>query len=309
MIDERLAFLALTKVKGIGYWTLRRLMGQSRCADILDVPGLPEFNERFRQCDARFNLPDTTDWADWKHRTIRDGEWLANLLETNGVRIVFRGDRDFPKRLEGIDDPPDWLFIQGNLGPLTQRSVAIVGTRKPSHDGQYLTKAVCNALPWVRCVTVSGLATGIDQLTHSLSVEWSVPTIAVLGTGILSDYPAGSETVRDEIVRTGGTIITEYLPTQMVSAENFVRRNRLQAGLAHAVIPVEWSLGGGTAKTVRYALQQQRRLICVRCSHWSDRDHPELDFAVQHGAPVLTLPNDTSVLISKLRRITEATDG
>src|SRR3546814_15118525 len=75
----------------------------------------------------------------------------------------------------------------------------------------------------------SGLAAGIDQLAHEHSLRAGVPTIAVLGTGMLEDYPKGAGRLRDHILGTGGTIVSEYLPMASYSAENFVQRNRLKA--------------------------------------------------------------------------------
>jgi len=116
--------------------------------------------------------------------------------------------------------------------------------------------------------TVSGLATGIDQLAHEHSLAAGVPTIAVLGTGILEDYPRGSAILRDRILAGGGSIVSEYLPRISYSAENFVQRNRLQAALGRVLVPAEWSRRSGTAHTVRFATQLQRPIACLRLPEW-----------------------------------------
>ncbi|WP_195743705.1 DNA-processing protein DprA, partial [Pseudomonas syringae] len=139
-----------------------------------------------------------------------------------------------------------WLFVQGQMANLHKQSVTVVGTRKPSEDGIFLTRFLLAALAIRSCPTVSGLAAGIDQVVHTESIRYGIPTVAVLGTGILQNYPKGSEKLREEIVNSGGTIVTEYLPTQSYSAENFVRRNRLQAGLGEILFPTEWSIKSGT---------------------------------------------------------------
>ncbi len=97
------------------------------------------------------------------------------------------------------------------------------------------------------------MASGIDQIIHKNSLRFDIKTIAFIGTGILLNYPSGSEKLRQEIHQKGGAIVSEYLPHDSYSAANFVHRNRLQAGLARVVIPVEWQEKGGTAHTVRFA--------------------------------------------------------
>src|SRR3546814_20948578 len=96
--------------------------------------------------------------------------------------------------------------------------------------------------------TVSGLAAGIDQLAHEHSLRAGVPTIAVLGTGMLEDYPKGAGRLRDHILGTGGMIVSEYLPMASYRAENFVQRNRYQAALGRILIPDEWTSRTPTAQ-------------------------------------------------------------
>lgn len=165
---------------------------------------------------------------------------MYQRLKGEGVQIIHSGEENFPKSLRTISEPPKWLFVQGNLSLLHQASVAIVGTRNPTDDGLFLAKYVGACLPYFNSVTVSGLASGIDQLVHQKSIRFNTPTIAVLGTGIRREYPANSNGLRLKILEHGGAIVSEYLPNQSYSAENFVRRNRLQAGLAKVIIPVEW---------------------------------------------------------------------
>ena len=123
--------------------------------------------------------------------------------------------------------------------------------------------------------TVSGLADGIDQAVHEASIAAGVPTIAFLGTGIQNDYPKGSENLRRRIVEAGGAVATEYLPNESYSRANFVQRNRLQAALGRALIPVEWAVKSGTAHTVRFASELLRPIVGLRVPSWSS-DHVTL---------------------------------
>ena len=152
-------------------------------------------------------------------------------------------------------------------------------------------------------VTVSGLATGIDQAVHKHSIELNIPTIAVLGTGILSNYPSGSEPLRNSIVEHGGAIVTEYLPNESYSAKNFVNRNRLQAGLSNIVMPIEWKIKSGTAHTFNYAKKFKKNIVCFNVPTW--KHHEELEYAKSNGASVFTIPGEEQTLIKAVRNFQE----
>jgi DNA protecting protein DprA len=215
--------------------------------------------------------------------------------------LIHHFDNQFPPQLRELDEPPYWLFVEGNVSVLHQHSVAIVGTRKPSEDGMELARLIGGSLRSIQSVVVSGLADGIDQAIHRASLRHGIPNIAVLGTGILSNYPRGSESIRKEICNQGGAIITEYLPDDSYSAQNFVRRNRIQAGLARIVIPVEWKIKSGTAHTVKFAQDTQRKIVCVRRAHWDDKQHPELLYAKGIGAKIYTLPDEEEEFIAAVK--------
>jgi DNA protecting protein DprA len=191
------------------------------------------------------------------------------------------------------------LFVQGNPAILRSKSIAAVGTRKPSDDGIFLAKYTAAILQYLKCSVVSGLAVGIDQLIHREALRYKQPTIAVLGHGLFAAYHAIDVKLRDQIVSSGGAIVSEYLPRQGPSAENFVRRNRLQSGLACALIPVEWNAKSGTAHTVRFSIEQDRALAALRLPDWGQRD--ELTFAEANGGTVFTVPGEDE----KLQRFLE----
>jgi DNA protecting protein DprA len=197
-----------------------------------------------------------------------DAREMGDLLTEMGVRLLFRDDPRFPRALLDLERPPHWLFVQGATAPLAMPAVAIVGTRRPSEDGLFLARYVGACLGDWPAATVSGLAAGIDQLAHESSLRADVPTIAVLGTGILDNYPKGSDVVRRRILEAGGTIVSEYLPRASYSADNFVQRNRLQAALGRVLIPVEWARRSGTAHTVRFATALKRPIACLRLADW-----------------------------------------
>lgn len=289
--SEKVAFLALASVKGISFWTIHKI-AQSGVGykDSLKDPEKAGLGKIFK--DTSF------DGFEGQERLWAIGLGLARQLAASGVNVVFKNEIAFPAKLRAISDAPEWLFIQGNAENLTKKAMAIVGTRKPSLDGLFLTKIVVAALANSKMVTVSGLALGIDQIAHVESIRFGLPTIAVLGTGIFQNYPKGSEPLRHEILNSGGTIISEYLPHQSYSSENFVRRNRLQAALGDILVPAEWQIKSGTAHTVKYA-SKYGKLIYNVCLPGTHTLKPELEFsAKEYGAKTLELPLDIHKLLS-----------
>ncbi|MFH7812795.1 DNA-processing protein DprA [Acetobacter tropicalis] len=264
--NEERAFLALSTIRGIGQKTLFAVADDRRSfADALEY-GLGA------------TIPAGSDgkpiserqWLRVREHAREQGERLAEHLEALGIGLLFRNSPGFPSALLDLERPPHWLFFQGSVERLAEPSIAIVGTRKPSSDGLFLSRYVGACLGEWGVPTVSGLAAGIDKLAHEHSLRAGVPTIAVLGTGMLEDYPKGSGRLRDHILRTGGTIVSEYLPTTSYSAENFVQRNRLQAALGRILIPAEWNRRSGTAHTVRFATNLGRPIACLRLPEWPD---------------------------------------
>ncbi|TDX26026.1 DNA protecting protein DprA [Modicisalibacter xianhensis] len=257
--NETVAFLAVASIKGVGFWTMHQLAGLGIGFKKL----LKDYPFKEIQRLLKVSLPGEEQWELEKKSLWLTGQATARDLAHQGIILLFPEQDAFPEKLKSINDSPRWLFVQGKAANLFSPSVAIVGTRKPSDDGIFLTRYLLSLLANQGLVTVSGLAAGIDRLVHEESLRYGIPTVAVLGNGFNVDYPKGSLDLRKTIVAQGGTIISEYLPSQKGSAETFVRRNRLQAGLAETVIPVEWKLKSGTAHTVKFAAQYRKRLINI----------------------------------------------
>ena len=121
----------------------------------------------------------------------------------------------------------------------------------------------------------------------------------MLGTGILNNYPSGSEYLRKRILDKGGAIISEYLPNQKYSRESFIHRNRLQTGLSKVVIPIEWARRSGTAHTVGFAKKQKKKIICLRMPDW-EKERQELLYAYNIGAQIFTVPGQEKKLFEAI---------
>jgi DNA processing protein len=211
-----------------------------------------------------------------------------------GISVVWDTDPSYPQQLRDLPRPPRWLFVQGDISRLSDPILGFVGTRRPSDDGLFLARYVGACLRDWQLTTVSGLATGIDTIAHEHSIRAGIPTVAVLGTNILEDYPRGSGRLRRDILASGGAIVSEYLPSVTYSADNFIQRNRIQAALSRVLLPVEWHLRSGTAHTVRFAVDLKRTLACVRMQCWSSQENLEASYLRSTRCQLFTLPQQHS---------------
>lgn len=266
---EAIGLLSLASIRGVGFHTLSKLSEAGyQFSDVLAVEKTEEAAELLRRFGAKLEVSTQSEWRDVLKRIRERGLRVYRDLAMQGVSVLTRRHPAFPVMLMSLKTPPHWLFVQGNVDVLKLPSISVVGTRKPSRQGIWLTDFVGLCLHDWRCPTVSGLALGIDQAIHAASIEAGVPTIAVLGTGINSDYPKNAQDMRREIVSNGGALITEYLPGDTYSGQNFVQRNRIQAALGRALIPVEWSPKSGTAHTIRFATELKRPIALLNMPSW-----------------------------------------
>jgi DNA protecting protein DprA len=293
---ERIAFLGLSTLKGIGFWTLHKICEDGGSFDdSIKNPEKYKLENHFSSLMTEGTVIDSVKLLIWD-----SGKELYKRLRSKGINLIFHDECTFPTKLKAIPDSPKWIFVEGNIDSLEKLTCTIVGTRNATDDGIFLTRLIVTALAEQEIVTVSGLANGIDQVAHQQSIRYGIPTIAVLGTGILKNYPSGSEQLRASILEYGGAIVTEYLPDQSFSAENFVRRNRLQAALGDTLIPCEWAIKSGTAHTVKYAYTYGKKIINI---HLPLRFNlrPEIDFSVKkYSAMAIELPKDLDLLIDEI---------
>jgi DNA processing protein len=260
-----LALLALGSVKGLGMKALRALVAVHGEGLGHALHSTPE------EVAAVFDAAKVAGAAKLAAAVAKDP---AGLLKRGEARLRDLGERGVrilppsavPTRLREIPDrPPLWLFVQGNPGLLERRpGVAVVGTRTPTEQGVRAASVVAKILAAHPVVLISGLAQGIDEEAHRTSLAHGLPNVAFLGHGIDLVFPEQTADVRQAILDAGGAVVTEYLPWERYQKRFFIERNRLQAGLADLVVPVEANPSGGTAHTVRFTREFGRPLVGVR---------------------------------------------
>jgi DNA processing protein len=198
---------------------------------------------------------------DGKARRAAEEEW-ARVAE-QGATIVTFSCPEYSERLREIYDPPPVLWVRGAAHLLSLPSIAVVGTRHPSPYGSGVAEMLSRDLAARRLLIVSGMARGIDTCAHKGALAARKPTVAVWGTGIDVIYPKENKKLAEEILATGGAIVSEVPTGTFPAPQNFPRRNRIISGLSIGVLVVEASENSGTRVTARCAAEQDRDLYAV----------------------------------------------
>lgn len=204
-----------------------------------------------------------------KNRDLAAADAEIEWIQQQGVDARFYLDDDYPARLKHCEDAPVILFIRGSTDLNRPRIVSIVGTRNPTDYGRSVTQELIQALAesWPDMLVVSGLAYGIDICAHRSSLRHSLDTVAVLGHGLSHLYPPSHrETARE--IAAKGALISEFLHHEKPEAANFVRRNRIIAGMADATVVVESGEQGGALITADIASSYNRDVLAYpgRCT-------------------------------------------
>jgi DNA protecting protein DprA len=246
--------LALSWVKGLGDSSIKSLIRTYEDLDAIWHTPPQQLSKLLTSTGLRSTDHVVDQILSQRVHLLDEGRRQLEQLERQRIALVLDTDNDYPAKLRDIEDPPRWLFVQGNLKILSiPNLIAVVGTRSASDQGIRRARCLTRWLAERGFGIVSGLAEGIDEVAHQTALDYGVPTIAILGTGINMVFPASTAIIRSQMVDSGGAIVTEYLPKDSYSRDRFVRRNRLQAGLAFATVPVEGQINGGTAHTYRFA--------------------------------------------------------
>ncbi len=184
------------------------------------------------------------------------------LCQKNGIQILERSSVQYPDQLSEIYDPPSILFCRGNLTPVDNISIAIVGSRHATNYGLKTASRLARGLAMSGVTIVSGLARGIDAAAHQGALEAGGRTIAVLGGGHLKLYPAEHGELAKQITHQGA-VLTESLPQSAPKSGSFPQRNRIVTGLSLGVIVVEAAQRSGALISARLAMEQGREVFAV----------------------------------------------
>ena len=253
--EQRLAWLALALSPGLGP---KRILDAVKTLDapsqIFALPLTALEGLRFPAEAAQFIF-------DGKARQVAEEEWAR--VSAQGGTLVSYSCPEYPERLKEIYDPPPVLWVRGAASLLARPAIAIVGTRHPTPYGSGVAEMLARDLAVRRLLILSGMARGIDSCAHRGALAARMPTVAVWGTGIDVIYPKENKKLAEEILATGGSIVSEMPMGTFPAPQNFPRRNRILSGLSIAVLVVEAGENSGTRVTARCAAEQNRDLFAV----------------------------------------------
>jgi len=184
-------------------------------------------------------------------------------VKPNGVRVVAQDDPEYPKRLYEIYDPPLVLYIKGSSEVINNYGLAVVGTRHPTPYGVGMAERLSCDLAARGLVVVSGMARGIDTAAHRGALNAHGLTVAVWGTGLDVTYPKENQKLADQILASGGAILSEFPMGTFPAPQNFPIRNRIISGMSIGVLVIEAGEYSGTRVTARCALEQGRDVYAV----------------------------------------------
>ncbi len=170
-----------------------------------------------------------------------------------------------PKNLREIPQPPKKLYLAGNLPPEDMVCLAVVGSRKCTTYGKDVVKKLILGLRGYPIAIVSGLAIGIDALSHEAALDAGLFAVAFPGSGISEKvfFPPSSLKLAEKIINSGGCIISEFEPDLKAAPYTFPMRNRLVAGISKAALIIEAEEKSGTLITARMALDYNREVLAV----------------------------------------------
>lgn len=167
------------------------------------------------------------------------------------------------RQLQKINNAPKELYYKGNIELLNKAIVAVVGSRQCSKYATNISNIFVKELVENGFVIASGLAKGIDKIVHKSCIENGGKTIAVLAGGVNKIYPKENIELAEEILETGGLILSEEEFEVETNNNNFPKRNRILSGISIAVLVIESAYRSGSNITARYAVEQDKKLFTI----------------------------------------------
>jgi DNA processing protein len=252
--DERVAFLALTQVPGMGAARLQTLL--TACSSAIGAHSAP-----FEFLCALPGFSSALVSA-LKATPLDTGQKILDDAVRVGARVLTPDDPAYPELLRPIPDPPPVLFAVGQGDLISRPAAAIVGSRDHTAYGADVCRQVAGAAAGSGVVIVSGMARGLDAVAHAAALDAGGTTIGVLGNGHGVVYPSANRGLYERVAKDG-LLLSEFPPGERPRVSSFPRRNRLISGLARVTVVIEAAAGSGALITASAALDQGREVMAV----------------------------------------------
>ncbi|WP_338409500.1 DNA-processing protein DprA [uncultured Flavobacterium sp.] len=247
--------LSLLQVQGVGDIMAKKLINQcgtaenifkEKAANLLKIDGVGS--------SIIYNL---------KEKTIFDKATAEiKFIEQENIEVLFYKDELYPNKLKHCFDSPLLLFQSGNVNLQNKKIISIVGTRQITSYGSAFCKNLLEDLAPLNPIIVSGFAYGVDIFAHQVAMDLGLQTIGILAHGLNQTYPKNHKKYVSKMEQNGG-FLTEFWSTSNPEKENFVKRNRIVAGMSEATIVIESAEKGGSLITANLANDYNRDVFAV----------------------------------------------
>jgi len=257
--------IALTMAPAIGPITARKLIKKAGSARAV-------FRQKKAILEKIEGIGPVVSGSLSSSSLVQQAEKELEFIERHHIRALYFKDSEYPARLKECEDAPILLYSRGSIGLNSKRALSVVGTRRASSYGKDLCRSIVLDLS---CrindlVIISGLAFGIDVIAHRAALEAGIPTVAVLGHGLNTIYPHAHRETAKKICEQGA-LVTDFNSGMGPERNNFLRRNRIIAGVADATLVVESATSGGALITANMASSYQRDVLAVPGRATDDR--------------------------------------
>jgi DNA processing protein len=249
--------IALGMIPGVGDITARRLVSYTGSVEAL-------FRESYRNLTRIPGIGESLASAIAGHEYMAEAEKEAAFVTKNNIRVFFYLDDDYPVRLRQCEDSPVIFYFRGNADIDSPMIMSIVGTRHATQRGRDLCQQMVAGLAehFPKLLIVSGLAYGIDITAHRAALAAGISTVAVLGHGLKTVYPSVHADVARAMLENGGHL-TDFSSSTLPERNNFIRRNRIIAGISDATLIIESGIKGGALITADIAASYNREVMAV----------------------------------------------
>lgn len=257
--DEQLSWVALQQTNGIGPKTFDQVISY---LDSMKM-ALYAFWQLSEKSYFELELPTHLIKAIVEQKSQFDFDKQRKQFEQKDIKILLKNDQLYPTLLKQIPDAPAVLYVLGELKETFALPIAVVGTRRITGYGKMVTRLLVKQLVEHQCEIISGFMYGVDSVAHQSALDCSGYTVGVLGYGFDHCYPQSHSRLRENVLKGGGALLSEYHPSQIPIPGLFPQRNRLVAGLSKGVVVTEAAAESGSKITAKCAVEYGRDVFAV----------------------------------------------